>query len=72
MTLKATPWESKATKLVPWEEDILLTPEQALMLLELQAFAASRHGVNAERYTTIVVPTAIFDKLAILYDAIFP
>ena len=66
--LKTTKWESgNNTKLVPWEEDVILTAEQTQILLELQEFARKPNNVG-EQYQYVIVPTAIFDKLTRLYN----
>lgn len=70
MSLKATPWESgNRTKLVPWEEEIILTAEESKVLLELQDFAQQPNNVGS-RYEYVIVPTAIFDKLARIHEMI--
>lgn len=66
-TLKTTPWEAgNRTKLVPWEEEIILTAEETRILLELQEFAKSKLN-DGSRFEFVVVPATIFDKLVRVY-----
>ncbi len=51
---------------MPWEEEIILTADETKILLELQEFARKPNNVD-ERYQYVIVPTAIFDKLARIY-----
>jgi hypothetical protein len=60
MSLKVTRWESGSrVKLVPWEEEVILTAEEAKILIELQEYAKAQPK-------TVVVPRVIFDKLVMI------
>lgn len=45
-------------------ESRTLTPEEVAILIELQKFAATTLPIDGSRYTTIIVPMGIWDKMS--------